>query len=42
MVMAAMAMAAGVLAESWQMEVPSPMVSVDAPHQASGVSASLP
>ena len=41
-VIAAMAMAAGVRAESWQIEVPRPMRSVAAPHQASGVSASDP
>ena len=42
MVCAAMAMAVGVRAESWQSEVPSRTFSVREPHQASGVSASDP
>ena len=41
-VIAAIAVAAGVRADSWTMPVPSRMRSVCAPHQASGVSASEP
>ncbi len=41
-VIAAIAIAVGVRAESWQIDVPSLMRSVAAPHHASGVSASEP
>ena len=41
-VIAAIAVAAGVRAESWTMPVPRRMRSVCAPHQASGVRASDP
>ncbi len=41
-VMAAIAVAAGVRAEIWMIEVPSLIRSVWAPHQASGVRASEP
>ena len=41
-VIAAIAVAAGVRAESWTMPVPRRMRSVCAPHQASGVRASEP
>lgn len=37
-----MAIAVGVRADNWQIEVPSLMRVVAAPHHASGVSASLP
>ncbi len=39
---AAIAIAVGVRADSWQIAVPSLMRDVDAPHHASGVSASEP
>ena len=42
MVIAAIAVAAGVRALIWTMEVPSLMFSVCEPHHASGVNASLP
>ena len=42
MVMAAIAVAAGVRAESWAMAVPSLMREVFAPHQARGVRQSEP
>ena len=41
-VIAAMPIAAGERAESWQIEVPSLIFDVDAPHHASGVRASEP
>ena len=41
-VIAAIAVAAGVRAEIWTIEVPSLICSVSAPHQASGISASDP
>src|SRR3954462_13339615 len=41
-VSAAMAIAVGVRADSWQIDVPSLMRDVAAPHHASGVSASEP
>ena len=41
-VIAAIAVAAGVRAEIWTMPVPSLIRSVDAPHQARGMSASEP